>query len=202
MSEKKKKWLHNSIWLITLVPLVIAWSMAFTGIGVPGSTKNKGELMPMGLTVPKNIINAQQGHWGIIVVSDTCNEECQQQLFRAQQLYLAMGKRAERLQTVWVSNNVRRETSDLVVDVAFKDDNNIKPSQTSLLSVETEFQKMAQVNDNETFNWFNNNNIKWQDHSIFFIDPNGILVLRFEPALSGQDMMSDIKWLLKASRLG
>jgi hypothetical protein len=153
-------------------------------------------------TVPKNIINAQQGHWGIIVVSDTCNEECQQQLFRAQQLYLAMGKRAERLQTVWVSNDVRRETSDLVVDVAFKDDNNIKPSQTSLLSVETEFQKMAQVNDNETFNWFNNNNIKWQDHSIFFIDPNGILVLRFEPALSGQDMMSDIKWLLKASRLG
>ena len=72
MSEKKKSWLHNSIWLITLVPLVIAWSMAFTGIGVPGSTKNKGELMPMGLTVPKNIINAQQGHWGIIVVSDTC----------------------------------------------------------------------------------------------------------------------------------
>jgi len=61
---------------------------------------------------------------------------------------------------------------------------------------------MAQVNDTESFNWFNNNDIKWQDHSIFFIDPNGILVLRFEPELSGQDMMSDIKWLLKASRLG
>ena len=61
---------------------------------------------------------------------------------------------------------------------------------------------MAQINDNPTFRWFNDNQVPWQDHSIFFVDPNGILVLRFDPELPGRDMMSDIKWLLKASRLG
>jgi len=202
MSENKKSWLHNSIWLIAIVPLAIAWTMAFTGIGVPGGTKNKGELMPADLTVPAKLIEAQQGHWGIVVVSDNCNETCQQQVHRAQQLYLAMGKRAERLQAVWVSNDVRRETTDLTVDVAFKKSNEITPKSTSLMPLETEFQKMAQINDSETFNWFNDHKVPWQDQSILFVDPNGILVLRFDPKLPGQDMMSDIKWLLKASRLG
>jgi glutathione peroxidase-family protein len=68
--------------------------------------------------------------------------------------------------------------------------------------METEFKKMAQINDNAAFQWFNDNQIPWQDNSIFFIDPNGILVLRFDPELPGRDIMSDIKWLLKASRLG
>jgi len=201
MSEKKKGWLVNSIWLIALVPLVIAWTMAYTGFGLPGGTKNKGELMPKGMTVPTALIEAQGSHWGLVVVSDTCNNSCQQQLYRAQQLYIAMGKEAERLQTVWVSNADRRETEDLSVNVKFKDLTENANEKTRTL-VEVNFQKMAQLNDSRTFNWFNDNKIPWQDHSIFFVDPNGILVLRFNPELSGRDMMSDIKWLLKASRLG
>lgn len=203
MSEKKKSWLVNSIWLITIVPLAIAWYMAFTGTGLPGSTKNKGELMPSGLIVPQPLITAQQNHWGIVVVSDQCEPLCQQQVYRAQQLYLSMGKQAERLQTVWVSNDKRREAAELSVDVAFKAKDEKKPVDSeSIIPVETKFQKMAQINDQATFQWFNDNNIPWQDNSIFFIDPNGVLVLRFEPQLPGRDMMSDIKWLLKASRLG
>ena len=202
MSEKKKNWLINSIWLITIVPLAIAWYMAFTGTGLPGSTKNKGELMPSGLVVPQQLIDAQQSHLGIVVVSDQCNDLCQQQVYRAQQLYLSMGKHAERLQTVWVSNDTRRETTELTVNVAFKKPGGQAGQSTGLITMETEFKKMAQINDNATFRWFNYNQVPWQDHSIFFVDPNGILVLRFDPELPGRDMMSDIKWLLKASRLG
>ena len=202
MSEKKKNWLINSIWLITIVPLAIAWCMAFTGTGLPGSTKNKGELMPSGLVVPQQLIDAQQSHWGIVVVSDQCNDLCQQQVYRAQPLYLSMGKHAERLQTVWVSNDTRRETTELTVNVAFKKPGGQAGQSTGLITMETEFKKMAQINDNATFRWFNDNQVPWQDHSIFFVDPNGILVLRFDPELPGRDMMSDIKWLLKASRLG
>jgi len=202
MSEKKKSWLHNSIWLIAIVPLAIAWVMAFTGMGLPGGTKNKGELMPAGMTVPSQLVTAQEGHWGLVVISDTCEQHCQQQLYRAQQLYLSMGKEAERLQTVWVSNDKRRETADLRVDVIFKEPGEKSVESTALITMETEFKKMAQINDNAAFQWFNDNQVPWQDHSIFFVDPNGILVLRFDPELPGRDMMSDIKWLLKASRLG
>jgi cytochrome oxidase Cu insertion factor (SCO1/SenC/PrrC family) len=203
MSEKKKSWPVNSIWLITIVPLAIAWYMAFTGTGLPGTTKNKGELMPSGMVVPQPLIDAQEKHWGIVVVSDRCDDNCQQQVYRAQQLYLSMGKHAERLQTVWVSNDKRRETAELSVDVAFKAEGEKKAVDTeSIMPIETKFQKMVQLNDLATFQWFSDNNIPWQDNSIFFVDPNGVLVLRFEPELPGRDMMSDIKWLLKASRLG
>jgi cytochrome oxidase Cu insertion factor (SCO1/SenC/PrrC family) len=176
--------------------------MASTGSGLPGGTKNKGELMPSGMTVPTQVVNAQEGHWGLIVVSDDCNESCHQQLYRAQQLYLSMGKAAERLQTVWVSNDNRREATDLTVDIAFKTEDEKKTNLTTTITMETNFQKMAQINDSATFQWFNDNKIAWQNHSIFFVDPMGILVLRFDPELPGSDMMSDIKWLLKASRLG
>lgn len=202
MSEKKKSWLLNSIWLITLVPLVVAWAMAFTGIGIPGGTKNKGDLMPAGLILPADVINAQNGHWGLVVISDKCEESCQQQLYRAQQLYLSMGKAADRLQTVWVSNDSRRETTDLSVEVAFKGTDAKRAEVSILLPLETNFQKMAQINKPTVFQWFIDNKIPWQDHSVFFVDPNGVLVLRFDPELVGRDMMSDIKWLLKASRLG
>tara|TARA_R110002111_G_scaffold261835_1_gene335911 strand:- start:469 stop:1074 length:606 start_codon:yes stop_codon:yes gene_type:complete len=201
MSEKKKSGLVNYIWLVTIVPLAIAWTMAYTGFGLPDSTKNNGELMPAGLTVPDKIVHAQDGHWGLVVVSDTCDDTCQQQLYRAQQLYISMGKEAERIRTVWISNDVRRETEDLTVDIKFKelaDDNSTKQP----VLIEVNFQNMAQINDNAAFEWFKTNNTPWQDQSIFFVDPNGILVLRFNPELPGRDMMSDIKWLLKASRLG
>lgn len=199
MSENKKNWLLNSIWLIAVVPLAIAWVMAWTGYGVTGMTKNKGELMPSGLVVPEQLIEAQQGHWGLIIVSDTCPSLCQQQLYRAQQLYLSMGKEAKRLQTIWVSNDRYIDPQQLEVQVEMKPEGQIKHDET--LS-DVQFQKMIQLNSPTTFSWFNNNEVNWQDQSIFFVDPLGNLVLRFHPELPGRDMISDIKWLLKASRLG
>ena len=50
--------------------------------------------MPSGLVVPQQLIDAQQSHLGIVVVSDQCNDLCQQQIYRAQQLYLSIGKHA------------------------------------------------------------------------------------------------------------
>ncbi len=205
MSEKKKNWLLSAIWLIPIVPLVIAWTMALTGYGVPEDTRNNGELLSAGLIVPESIIEAQNGEWGLLIVSDSCDNTCEQQLYRMQQLYLSMGKEAERLQTVWVSNAEKRQQSDLSVDVALAD-NTVEQTNTAKpqfeLPGEMTFKKMIQMNDSAIFNWFSQQDIHWQDQSIFLIDPLGNMVLRFNPELNGRDMMSDIKWLFKASRVG
>ena len=194
----RKNWLLTSIWSITLIPLFAAWIMAYTGWGIPSSTKNKGELVSPNLIVPDTMIAAQNGNWGLVVISDQCPAYCQQQLYKMQQLYLSMGKQAERLQTIWVSNTKRVEAQALTVDIAFQAANEVATAQRDELS----FKKMIQFNQPHLFHWFSTQAIHWQDQSIFLVDPKGNIALRFRPDLSGKEMISDIKWLFKASRLG
>lgn len=182
MKQTNKAGLNKAIWLVTLVPLVIAWIMAYSGIGLPTSTKNNGILMPAGMTVPATLTNIQQGKWGLLVISDNCGEPCQQQVYRLQQLYKSLAKHNDRLQPIWLSNESQSDIQNLTVAIDF-----------------TVIQK---INNNNVFNWFNQHDLSWQDQSIWLIDPNGILVMRFQPELTGRQMMADIQWLLKASRIG
>ncbi len=182
MSKQKKNGLMKAIWLITLVPLVIAWIMAYTGAGLPDDTKNNGILMPSGLSVPQSLIDEQDGRWGLVVVSDKCDVTCQQQVYRLQQLFISLEKHQERLHAVWLSNDPQFDTTTMQVDLAQ--------------------DKVQILNDETAFNWFQSQELDWQDQSIWLVDPLGTLVLRFTPELSGREMMSDIQWLLKASRIG
>jgi hypothetical protein len=181
MSEKNSNWLVKSIWLITLVPLGLAYLMAYTGFGLPDGTKNNGDLMPAGMIVPSSLISEER-QWRLVVVSDKCDDLCQQQVHRLQQLYLSLPKESERLQAIWLSNDETIDNNNLTADI--------------------DFNYVHLTHDQAVFNWFNEQSLPWQDHSIWLIDPMGILVLKFPPDLSGRAMMSDIKWLLKASRLG
>lgn len=183
MKPIKKAGLHKAIWLITLVPLAIAWLMAYSGFGLPTSTKNNGILITAGIHVPEALTHIQQGKWGLLVISDDCNTLCQQQVYRMQQLHKSMAKHHERLQPIWLS--IQNEEAD--------SDN---------LSVDIDFTKVQKVNNNDIFSWFNQQTFSWQDQSIWLIDPNGILVMQFLPELTGRQIMADIKWLLKASRIG
>jgi len=182
MKPNKKSGLHKTIWLLTLLPLVIAWAMAYSGFGLPSSTKNNGTLMPAGLQVPDYLNNVQHGKWGLVVISDDCDLPCEQQVYRLQQLHKSMGKDYERLQAVWVSTQL--------------------PSDIRNLSVDIDFSNVQKINNQELFTWFNQQRLAWQDQSIWLLDPNGILVMQFKPELTGRQIMADIRWLLKASRIG
>ena len=183
MKPIKKAGLHKAIWLITLVPLAIAWLMAYSGFGLPTSTKNNGTLITAGIHVPETLTQIQQGKWGLLVISDDCMTLCQQQVYRMQQLHKSMAKHHDRLQPIWLSVQNKEAGSDN-------------------LSVDIDFTKVLKVNNNDIFSWFNQQTIVWQDQSILLIDPNGILVMQFRPELTGRQIMADIKWLLKASRIG
>jgi hypothetical protein len=182
MSKKKNNWFVKAVWLITLGPLVIAWTMAYTEFGIPTGTKNNGELQQPGLVVPQALVDEQNGRWGLIVASDACDATCEQEVYRLQQLFISMGKEQERLHAIWLSTQARPTDSDL--------------------SVKLDYHYVTYMQDETSFNWFKDNKLAWQDHSIWLVDPLGNLVLRFSPDLTGREMMADINWLLKASRIG
>ncbi|MEC9314175.1 MAG: hypothetical protein VYB22_04755, partial [Pseudomonadota bacterium] len=69
----QKPWLFRIIWLIALLPLLFAWGLALIGNQLPLDTKNNGELMPAGMTVPQQLSDELDGKWGLLMLSQQCN---------------------------------------------------------------------------------------------------------------------------------
>ncbi|EEF79697.1 hypothetical protein [Methylophaga thiooxydans] len=175
----KKQAVFTSLWLVALIPVIIAWSMAFFGKQLQLDTKNNGELLSETLAVPAALANQLDGKWGLVVMSEQCPQNCEQQLYRMQQLHTSLGQDYQRLQAFWLSSkNLPVEHADI------------------------DFNQINTIANPQLLDWFNEQQLDWQDHSIWLIDPNGRLVIRFPPALSGKAMRADIDWLLKVSRIG
>lgn len=175
----RNKWLFHSIWLIALLPLLIAWGLAFFGSADNFKTKNHGELMPAGMQVPQDLQSAFDGKWGLLVLSRNCERHCRQQLYQMQQLHTAMGQDLQRIQPVWLS---ARQINEKPADIDFK--------------------QVKALSQPDIVDWFSQQQLQWQDQSIWLIDPNGMLVMRFAPDVVGKHILADIDWLLKASQIG
>jgi hypothetical protein len=173
------KWTIRGLWLLGLSPLVLAWTMAYTGWGVPDARKNHGDLVQHNLRIPEEFRSLHKGRWGLLVVSDECNESCKNQLHRMHQLHKSTGKEFNRLQSMWISQG----------------------SSQFYPRLNNENEELQKNNDN-LIGWFDEHNLSRENYSIWLLDPDGNLVLEFSPDLSGKEMLADIKWLLKASRMG
>ena len=176
--EGKQNWIPIFMFLIVLVPMVAGYFIAFTGVGLPGGTKNNGELIQAGISVPQEIIDLQDGRWGLVVVSETCDMKCQEKVYRMQQLHKSMDKKHERIQAIWISSSKQDIDSGINVD------------------------QVKQLHSKAAVDWFKSQDLPWKDQSILVVDPQGFMVLRFSEELSAGQMMTDLKWLLKASRVG
>lgn len=177
MSRNKR--LFHLIWLIALLPVLVAWALALSGNRLTFETKNHGELLPSGIQLPEQFLSHFDGKWGLMVISQACADGCQQQLYRLQQLHTALGQELQRVQPLWLSaENVGTPPADI------------------------NFSQIRHRADVDFIDWFNHQQLSWQDHSIWLIDPRGNLVMRFRPELEGKAMLADINWLLKASHIG
>lgn len=174
----RNKWLHRLIWLVAVVPMLLAWGLAYLGDDVDLGNRSHGELAPAGMTVPETLSSRFGGKWGLLVLSQDCQYHCQQQLYRLRQIHIAMGRDIDRIQSIWLS-----------------DENESLPDTLELRQVTT-------LTEPSLIDWFSEHNLQWQDQGIWLVDPNGILVMRFSPELKGKQILSDLHWLLKVSQVG
>ena len=156
--------------------------MIGTGIGVPEGTSNHGELMNPGLVVPKQVNALQGGRWGLVMVGDQCDQPCKDQLVLMQQVHKSLGKEFGRMQSIWFKYQ----------------DHELFPAGKPGGEASTQTSRVTE----EMSNWLTLNQLPSDDYSIWLIDPLGNLVLRFSPGTDGRDMLTDIRFLLKASKVG
>lgn len=175
---RSNKWLVHIIWLTALIPMAIAWSMAYLGNELNLDTRNHGDLAPSGISVPDALSNTLAGKWGLVVLSQDCNHHCEEQLYRLRQLHTALGRDRDRIHSLWLSERP------------------VTPPAT------LELKHVTTLTAPSVVNWFNNQHLQWQDQGIWLVDPNGILVMRFSPELNGKQILNDLHWLLKTSQVG
>jgi glutathione peroxidase-family protein len=175
----RNPWLFRSIWLIALLPMLIAWSLALFGQADSFAGKNHGQLLPAGIQAPDSLKSELNGKWGLLLLSQDCRQACQQQLYQMQQLHTAMGRDLERVQPLWLSTaGISQRPADI------------------------NFQQIKSLSRPQLLDWFNQQQLDWQDQSLWLVDPKGMLVMRFAPELKGKHILADIDWLLKASHIG
>ncbi len=195
---KRNRFFGLIIIFIVFAPMLLAYIMFQTGWGVSGVTTNKGQLLhpptsvkSLTLSGEKNLFdelfktgNTSLSHtkkWRLLVpISQQCNTSCQEYLYTTRQVHIRLAEKAYRVERVILSLD---ELSHQQKMMLAQDHPNIILANTSL----------------DHFNqWLSSANVnKHADNYYYLVDQEGFAMMRYDTSHSGQDLLDDIKKLLK-----
>ncbi len=167
--------------LLFVLPLLLAVSL-FVADWRPGGSVNRGELIvpPMDAAgVELEAVNGGEKHrfagrWTLLhTVKDACDTNCLRRLYDTRQVRLAMGRDIDRVQRYL-----------LVTDAhALADVDQAQHPDLVVLRAPSEDILSAEV-------------------GVRIVDPLGNIMMRYDPAQPADDVLKDLKRLLKLSTVG
>ena len=174
------------LWGVPLGLMFGAWLLYVLNFA-PG-THNHGELIQppvaVGEALPATPADARQ--WSLLLPApaDGCGDDCRESLRLSRQVHIALGRDAWRLRRVhWnssgeaVTSRRRRHLGEEHPGMLTLDDG------TAVLN-----QRIAAAVGPD-----------WSG-KIYLVDPDGFLMMRYESEQAGEDILEDLRFLLKISR--
>lgn len=184
----------NSTFILLAVfgPMLIAYLVFKTGIGMPTSTINKGVL----LSPPQQLdslrywaesgegyaFTDQPGKWRILIPSEgICDEVCAQNLYVTRQVHTRLNDKYHRVERVFINLNDK-------LDNAARELLNNRYPQVKILSVDPQKWKamLAQTN--------------WHQGQYLLVDQENFAMMFYTQTQTGNDFLADLKRMLKYSR--
>ena len=186
-----------------LVVIVVAFlspiALSYYLIGKPDIVEQRGLSNKGDLISPPRLISDMQlldpvakknyplyGKWNLVYVTDVCDKACFDNLYRMRQIHVAMDKYSLRVQRVLLMTSAAPE---------------------SLLPDLTEYagQRVITRADRQqllsTFQ-FGEGDQPVRANRLYIVDPIGNLMMSYPPDINPRGIMTDLKKLLKASRIG
>ncbi len=169
-------------------PLAVAtWLYYFGSDLAPSERSNHGVLLEPIVNLDSElsdstVLELHDNHWLLLYAnSGACDEPCQLSLYTQRQSRLMLGKEMDRLVRVFLHGDTAPDTVFLA----------------------TEHPGMVAIEDAGLQSLLQNKRpADLPDGGFYLIDPLGNLVMYFRPDLDPSDMVSDIKRLLRLSRIG
>jgi cytochrome oxidase Cu insertion factor (SCO1/SenC/PrrC family) len=182
-----------------LLPVVLATGLYVSGWRPDGKNLAHGELVqparPVGDAELRGAegasfrLGALRGKWVLVYFSPLpCNEVCQNNLYKMQQVRLTQGRDAPRVERVLI---VADATSPTLRDLTQR-----YPGLLAVSGVRTEFQNLARefVSSQGT--------ALDAPGRVYLLDPIGNLVLSYAPDADPSGMRKDLARLLRLSQVG
>lgn len=163
-----------------------AW-LIYTLDIAPQTTHNRGQLIrpPVALgaaALPAPAADARQ--WSLLLPASGCDDDCDRRLQITRQVHIALGREAWRFRRLhWDASGepipgARRRRLDERHPGMLIDAGDIAALNRHLRAAGGE---------------------GWAD-KIYLVDPDGFLMMRYEPQAAGEDILEDLRFLLKTSR--
>lgn len=190
--QKRNRFYGVLILAIITLPMLVAYMMFKTGWGIPVDTSNKGTLLQPARAIGELSLNNQDDtlssliidekkRWRILVpVTKACNEICQNHLYISRQVHIRLAEKAYRVERIiLLLDSLSEDTLD-----------NIKKEHRETIIVE------SSVDD---FNeWLKVSTLPLSAENYFYlVDQEGFAMMRYDVNHKGQDLLDDVKRLLK-----
>jgi hypothetical protein len=173
--------------LIFGLPVLMAWYLFFHGDHSLLSSSNYGELIQSPFSVSELELRDYQGQkahskaqkWTVLYWTDSCGKTCKQTIDKIFRARMVLGKDMLRTQT-WLATK-------------HKVSNDILPSLIDKQGFDTTVMLLPQQATQLK---------RFGDKAILLIDPFGNVMMRYAQDASPKAINSDLKQLLKLSRMG
>lgn len=188
----KKNWTLTAVIFVSVLPIVAAYFMYFTGIGVPDHTVNAGTLLPKAVNL-NTLISTDEFNrildkkkWRLIVpITTRCNDSCEANLYITRQVHIRLGEKGIRLERV---------AANIGGDLGL--------AELDRLSIEHPELKKFSVDRKNWNDWITaaraDINID-TDHYYLLVDQEGNAMMSYSNVQTGNELLKDIKRALKYS---
>lgn len=177
-------------------PMIFATIMYYAGWLHPETRSNNGELIEPAVPVAQlNLLDAdgeplasrfgpelQDPRWMMVVTARNCGEDCEQLLYLARQVNIALGKNANRIgRAAWVG--------ELPADLEERWPDEYRSMERLQLAPDASPAWPEGVDPART-------------PRILMVDPFGNVMMHYGTEHTGKEMLEDLKHLMKLSQIG
>jgi cytochrome oxidase Cu insertion factor (SCO1/SenC/PrrC family) len=193
---KKKPLMAISIFVISLLPILLAAIIYVTGWGIPQGRLNNGVLIDPPLDIKQLSLNEIKKNekrnqpnmntwWLLTFDNGSCDEACQKRVWQIRQINTALGKNQERVQHGLIVTGVLTQA----IQPFLKDYPGLTIFETPMQQLDSWSQKIMMGK-------------LLSEHYIVIADPLGNVMLYYTPDKDPRDILEDLNKLLKYSTIG
>jgi hypothetical protein len=194
--QRRGRILGAAIMLVVLLPMLVAYGVFYTGIGMPTSTVNKGELLapPQAASdldlrqldsTPWQITDQKKRWRWLIPGNSECAQACQQNLYLTRQVHIRLAEKSTRVERIYLllDNDLSSETAAFLA---------AEHPHMPILKVDPVKLQAAIVAGGLPAD-------SLAGSRYFLMDQEGFVMMSYTPTHTGQQLLDDIKRMLKYS---